>query len=93
MNSDVGLIYSFFMHFFIRCIVPRKKELACEVGPYVYQEWLGADTNEYWEEVKRCIAKNGCKPGGINSYKKSVSFRSGKNSRVQTFENYVNCTN
>ena len=81
------------MHFFIRCTVPPKKELACEEGPYVYQEWLGEDTVEHWEEVKRCIAIKGCKPGGIKSYIKSIYFRSGKNSIDKKFESHVNCTN
>ena len=41
------------MHFFIHYTVPPKKELTCEEGPYVYQEWLGEDIVEPWEEVKR----------------------------------------
>ena len=93
VNSDDGLIYSFLMHFFIRYTVPGKNELTCKEGPYVYQEWLGEDIVQPWEEVKRCIAKNGCKPGLIQRYRKSRNFRSGKNPIYKIFENHVNCTN
>ena len=81
------------MHFFIRYTVPRKNELTCKEGPYVYQEWLGQGILEPWEEVKRCITKKGCKPGLIQSYRKSIYFLSGKKAIYKRFEIHVNCTN
>lgn len=65
------------MHFFIHYTVPPKKELTCEEGPHVYQQWLGEDIVEPWEEVKRCLAKGG-NPGLIKKKRKIEIFRFGK---------------
>ena len=84
-----SLIYGFFdALFFIHCTVSIQKELTCEAGPHVYQQWLGEDIVEPWEKVRRCLPR-GCKPA-VTTYIKSKCSRVNVK-RNFTIVNHIKC--
>ena len=67
---------------------PHSKELQCNVGPYVYQQWLGKGFRKPWEEVKRCI-RTKCKSPSQTSYIKYTGSE-GK-AFAKNIINHVSC--
>ena len=68
---------------------PHSKELQCNVGPYVYQQWLGKGFRKPWEEVKRCIPTK-CKSTNETSYIKHTAGPGGK-ALAKNIINHINC--